>query len=387
MPEALVLRKDGELTASDAIKLFDNITDDNGEKLTQSKKRGHLRFLMQKLWLDKVQNICSLPDGSTMPIIVQHSPDGYKKVCYFNTAAAPQELVLKAFAARMGITYKSARPKAKQPGELIVSEVKHLFDGIRAGEKKLSGFKKQDKMNALFKTLYKTPDANTCQTPDGEIPIIVERIGINNRTAYCLNTVKHRRIVLEAFAAWAGCVYLPQKEAQLPPPEKLDGELTARECARIFHKVDNKKAGEFKKYTSERLADWFQYIYENPLLNQAMLPNGAAVELVVYRQSYAQKCFCLNTADDIAKPFVIRRVAEIADAEICLDNLKLHPKSKSTLYKAIIALAKAEQTASAESDKAYYHAYAQKAYEVLSPQSRELTVAEWLSRHAAAKRR
>ena len=130
---------------------------------------------------------------------------------------------------------------------------------------------------------------------------------------------------------------------------------------------------------------WFEYIYNNPKLNQVRLPNGSSVEVIVRRQSYAQQCYCLNTSDETVKPFVLKRVAEISKAEICLENLPLKPHSKNALYKSIIAVCKAEQTAKTESDKTYYHTYTQKAYESLSPQSRELTVIEWLQ-HIASKK-
>ena len=385
MTDAIELKQEGELNAAEVVKFFDNVRNENGEKLTQSEKRGHLRFLFVQLYQDKEKNKCELSDGATVPIVVHRRQEGRASAYYLNTARAPRDAIFKAFAERTGITYRTQKPEAKKIGELIVSDVKHLFDDVKSEDgKKLSGFKKQDRLNGLFRKLYEHPEENICEVAGKKIPIIVERLGVNNKTAFCINGTESRQEVLEAFANWAGCRYCPEKEEPENLQEKQAGELTARECARIFHKVEN-RSHEYKKYTSERLVQWFEYIYNNPKLNQVRLPNGSSVEVIVRRQSYAQQCYCLNTSDETVKPFVLKRVAEISKAEICLENLHLKPHSKNVLYKSIIAVCKAEQTAKKESDRAYYRTYAQKAYESLSPHSGELTVTEWLQHIASQK--
>lgn len=385
MTETIELKQEGELNAAEVVKFFDNVRNEKGEKLTQSEKRGHLRFLFVQLYQDKEKNTCELPDGRVVPIVVHRRQEGRASAYYLNTVQAPQEAILKAFAERTGITYRTRKPEAKKIGELIVSDVKHLFDEVKSEDgKKLSGFKKQDRLNGLFRKLYEHPEENICKVAGKEIPIIVERLGINNKAAFCLNSSEHHQEILAAFAKWAKCHYCPEKEEPEQLQEKQAGELTARECARIFHKVEN-RGYEYKKYTSEKLVQWFEYIYNHQHLNQVHLPNGSEVELIVRRQSYAQQCYCLNTSDEIVKPFVLKRIAEITKAEICWDNLHIKAHHKNALYKSIIAVCKAEQTAKNEKDKTYYHTYAQKAYESLSPQSRELTVTEWLQHIASQK--
>lgn len=385
MTENVEIKQEGELNASEAVKFFDNIRNENGEKLTQSEKRGHLRFLFAKLYQNKEKNKCTLSDGKVVPIVVHHRQEGRASAYYLNTSEAPQEEILKAFAKQMEITCRLGRPEAKKTGELIVSDTKHLLDDVKSEDgKKLSGFKKQDRLNGLFRKLYERPKDNICVISGVKLPIIVERLGVNNKTMYCLNTSKYRQEIIQAFAKWANCKYCPEKEEPENLPEKQFGELTPRDCAKIFHKVEN-RGKVYKKYTSERLAEWFEYIYKHPHINQARLPNGSSTELVVRRQSYAQQCYCLNTADEIAKPFVLKRIAETTKAEICFKNLEIKSQSKNALYKSIIAVCKAEQKTEQTQDKIYYRTYAQKAYESLSPQSQELTVTEWLSRIAAKK--
>lgn len=385
MTETIELKQEGELNAAEVVKFFDNVRNEKGEKLTQSEKRGHLRFLFVQLYQNKEKNKCTLSNGTIVPIVVHRRQEGRAAAYYLNTAQADKEVILKAFAEQTGITYRTRKPEAKKIGELIVSDVKHLFDEVKSEDgKKLSGFKKQDRLNGLFRKLYESTEDNICKIGGKEIPIIVERLGINNKTAYCLNSSEHHQEILAAFANWANCRYCPEKEEPEQLQEKQAGELTARECARIFHKVEN-RGHEYKKYTSEKLVQWFEYIYNHQHLNQVRLPNGSEVELVVRRQSYAQQCYCLNTSDEIAKPFVLKRIAEITKAEICWDNLQIKAHSKNALYRSIIAVCKAEQTTQKENDKVYYHTYAQKAYESLSPQSRELTVTEWLEHIASQK--
>ncbi len=385
MTETIELKQEGELNASEVVKYFDNIKNAEGKKLTQSEKRGYIRFLFAKLCEDNERNKCILANGKVVPIVVHRRQEGRAAAYYLNTAKAPKEEILRAFAQRVGAEYKTSKPKAKNLDELIVSDVKHLLDDIKSEEgKKLSGFKKQDKLNNLFRELYHTPSANKYMTPDGEIPIIVERLGVNNKTAYCLNCVINRQDILEAFAKWAGCKYCPEKENKENLAEKQEGELTARECAKIFHKVEN-RGMEYKKYGSEKILAWFNFIYRHEKLNQAELPNGSCVTLVVRRRSYSQECLCLNTADEIVKPFVLKRMAEITKSEICIENLRFNPQSKTSLYRSIVALNKAAQGASQE-DEQYYRAYAQKAYQSLSPQSKEITVSEWLAKIAQNKK-
>lgn len=385
MTETIELKQEGELNASEVVKFFDNVKNENGEKLTQSEKRGRLRFLFTKLYQNKAKNRCTLPDGKAVPIVVHRRQEGRAPAYYLNTAQAPKEIILKTFAEQTGITYKNERPQAKKIGELIVSDVKHLFDNVKSEDgKKLSGFKKQDRLNGLFRKLYERPEDNTCEISGKKQAIIVERLGINNKTMYCLNSSEHRQEILSAFAKWADCKYCSEKEDAEKLQEKQDGELTPRECARIFHKVEN-YGKAYKKYTSEKLAQWFEHIYNHPNLNQVNLPNSSAVAIVVRRQSYAQQCYCLNTADEVIKPFVLKQIAEITKAEICFDNLCIKKHSKNALYKSILAVCKAEQKATNIQDKKYYRRYAQKAYESLSPQSRELTVSEWLQHIATQK--
>jgi len=378
MLEDLKAKQPGELNAAEAVKFFDGITDASGAKLVQSLKRAQLRMLFIRLYNSPQQNVCTLKNGTNVPIIVKRRDAGRAAAYYLNT---PSSEIMPAFANAVGIRYRGkTRPQNKQSGDLIAAEVKHLFDNITVAGKKISGAKKQNELQKLFFELWQNPKQNLFYNAQNELlPIVVQRLGINNKIAYCLNAGSDRHAALSAFAAWSGCDYLEEKENAVNPPAKQSGELTSRECARIFHKVENRNPNTFLKYAAERLADWFKYIYNTPHLNKVILPDKTEVPLVVYRQSMSQKCFCLNTSDEIAKPFVIKKMAELSGADVCFFNLKIAPQTKSSLYKAIVAVAKAECCAVSKEDKDYYHAYAQKAYQILSPQSKQLTIGEWLA--------
>ena len=52
--------REDELKANDAATLFDNVTDCNGRRLSQSEKRARLLELMKSLSLNTEKNICKL---------------------------------------------------------------------------------------------------------------------------------------------------------------------------------------------------------------------------------------------------------------------------------------------------------------------------------------
>lgn len=369
-----------DLKSNDADKYFDDICDENGHKLTKSAKRTKLMLLMRELYNQRAsENNCQLQSGEIVPIIIAKRHPKRGKFCYFNTSSAPVEDVLQAFAEKTSITCKLTRPEPKKEGELIVADVKHLLDNVTVKGKKVSDIRKQQELNRLFYQLYHTPQDNICQLPNGKsIPIVVERLSENNWNVFCLNTSEHRSEVLSAFASWAGCTYCIEKENAITPPEKHPHEMTARQCARIFHGVSNLDGSMTKRDASPKLVEWFAHIYSSPTLNEVTLPNGEQVPLVVYRQSHSQKCLCLNTSDESIKPFVIYQMAQITEANICLPNLQIHNDNPSAVYQAIIRLAKAEQRENDTQHILFYREYAQKAWHVFAPESRETNVAEWL---------
>lgn len=369
-----------DLKANDADKFFDNICDEKGNKLTKSAKRTRLKLLMRKLYhFQPEQNICRLKDGRNVPIVIAKRQPKRGEFCYFNTTSEPVEEILQAFAERMNITCRLSRPEPKKENELIVSDIKHLMDNVKVDGKKVSDFKKQEQLNKLFQQLYQSPSENICQTEDGKtIPIIVERLSVNNWNTLCLNTSEYRAEVLAAFAAYADCTYCYEKENAVTPPKRLKKEMTARECARIFHGVPNLDGSMVKRDASPKLVEWFAHIYERPSLNKTKLPDGTEVPLLVYRISRSQKCLCLNTADESVKPFVIKRMAEITDASICLDNLKIHSDDVVSLRKAIISLAKASAQTEKVKEITYYEAYANKVLFTMSPNGKEFNAKEWM---------
>ena len=372
-----------DLKANDTYKFFDNICDETGQKLTKAAKRSKLMRMMRELYYDHPEeNKYTLPTGETVPLIVAKRHPKHGEFCYFNTSTVSAEEILPVFAAKMHITCKLTRPAPKQEGELIVADIKNLMDNVTINGKKVSDIRKQQELNRLFYRLYHTPEENICQVSDGkEIPIIVERLSVNNWNTLCLNTAEHRAEVLSAFAAWAGCTYCQEKENAITPPERIKTEMTARECARIFHGVSNLDDNNAKRDASPRLVEWFSHIYARPALNKVTLPNNKEVPLLVYRISRAQKCVCLNTADESIKPFVIKRMAEITGAEICVANVPIYTEQPRNVYQAIIRLAKAEQQEHNPQVVQYYREYAHKAWRVLSPESKEASVAEWLLKH------
>lgn len=370
-------KKRGELTASSVVKLFDNVRDENGKKLVQVAKRSRLLALMKTMVQDPEKNKCTLKNGQVVPIIVIRQEPKRGAFCYFNTEEAPLEEILRAFAEKNDITYCSKQIKLRHPQEMIANEAKQFLDDVSKNGKRLSGTEKLDHLLNLFEELYHTPEQNKTVLPDGEeIPLVVERIGANNRSAYCLNTSEHRVEVLTAFAKVVGCVYRQDKESWEELPKKCFGEMTARESSRVFHNVPDLNIDLPQKDASPRLVKWFQYIYERAQLNQVRLPDESVVPVVVPRQSHSQRCLCLNTSDELVKPFVIKRLSEITKSDICLDNLKIMVKDCTRLEKTMFNLMKLVGQTSIPEEQLYYRSYAQKVYLALSC-GQEMTVFEW----------
>lgn len=374
--------REGELKANDAVIYFDNICDKNGSKLTKSEKRTRLKEMMKEVYDNPEQNSFLLSDGNRQPLIVCRQNPGRAKFYYFNTVDAPRDEVLQAFAEKTGITFKQEKIPHKRIGELTANDAKQFLDNITENGRKLAGIHKLKKLHQLFYELYLSKN-NVCLSPNGNIPIIVKRLGDNNKATFCLNTSQHRADVLEAFSTAIGAVYLKEKENDETPPEKTAGELTARDCARIFHNVPNPDGGMEKRDASSKLVKWFQRIYNSPRLNKVTLPNGKEIPLLVKRQSVAQRCVCLNSSDEIAKPFVIFMMAKIMHSDICLNNIKISTHDGEKLYRAIILLNKAIYFAPKDEDKIYYRNYAQRAYEKLSPKTDKITFSEWLKDHTS----
>ncbi len=376
-----------DLKANDADKFFDNICGENGQKLAKSAKRTKLMQMMRDLYYNRSEeNKCTLSTGETVPLIIAKRHPKRGEFCYFNTSSAPVEEILQAFAEKMNITCKLTRPEPKREGELIVSDIKYLMDNVTVEGKKVSDFRKQERLNELFAELYNTPAANVCCTTDGKnIPIVIKRLSVNNWNFLCLNTSEYRTEVLSAFANFAGCRYCQEKENAVTPPERQKTEMTARECARIFHGVPNLDGSMLKRDASPKLVEWFAHIYNKPALNSVTLPDGTETPLLVRRISHSQQCLCLNTSDEKVKPFVIKKMSEITGAIVCLDNLKIHDTNLTDLHKAVIWLKKAEQTASNPQDAAYYQMYAEKAWRTMTPASKAFNVAEWLAEQKGRK--
>lgn len=369
-----------DLKSNDADRFFNNVCDKQGNKLVKSAKRSMLRVLMREMYyMHPEQNICKLKDGREVPIIIAKKHPKRGLFCYFNTSAAPAEEILQAFAEKTNLTCKFTRPALKKENELIVSDIKHLMDDVKVNGKKVSDFQKQEQLNTLFEQLFNTPEDNICHTQDGrEIPIIIERLSVNNWNTLCLNTSEYRAEVLRAFAEYADCTYCQEKEGQVNPPERDKKEMTARECSRIFHGVPNLDGSMTKRDASPKLVEWFAYIYNKPTLNNVRLPDGAEVPLLVHRISRSQKCYCLNTSDESVKPFVIKRMAEITEANICLDNLKIHTDNIQALRKAVKSLALASSKTETPKEITYFEMYANKVWRAMSPNAKEFNAAEWL---------
>lgn len=379
--------KNGEFIANDVVKFFDNVCDKDGIKLSKSQKRSRILELMKKLNLDKENNTCILEDGRIVPIIVERKYEGRPVYCYFNTANAPQDEILKAFAKKFNIEYIKEKPEPKKEGELIAQEVLHLFDEVKVKEKKVAGDKKRATMILLFQKLYKDKEKNTCILSNGDkIPIIVKRTGENGHIAYYLNASTHRKEVLSAFAQKTDCFYLDFKENMEKPICKQEGELTSRECAKIFHSVGECYNKDKKKENKEKILQWFHYIYEHPTINTVTLPDGCKVDLVVRRLSRSQDCLCLNTADASIKPFVLKRVAEISNSTLCLDNIDLSKDDKKQLYLSLRQLAIASDKTASDDAKEYYLAYAQKAFLAAKIKTKCYTVTDYFESLAKKKR-
>ena len=370
--------KDGELKANDAVKFFKNITDENKNILSKSPKRARLLELMKKMLLDSKANTCTLSSGKIVPIIVERKYKGRGVFCYFNTADYPRDEILQAFAKINNITYVSQEIENKKEGELIAQEILHLIDDVKVNGKKVSGIQKVKEAIILFQKLYKDEKNNVCRLNNNEeIPIIVKRKGINNRVAYCLNSSEHKIEIMRAFAKYAGCTYLEYKENEATPEPKHERELTARACAKIFHKV-RRYTDKPKRENKENLVSWFKYIYENPSLNKVTLPDGRTVDVVVKRLSGSQHFLCLNTSNAIAKPYVIKRVADITEAEVCFDNIDLSKDDIKELCSSIKHLTNSAQSSNDAEASSYYRSYAQRAYAKANIHTQYATAKEWI---------
>jgi len=371
--------RDGELNASTAVKFFDNICNEQGVKLVKSEKRAYLKEEMAKLYyLHPDKNVCHLADGRVVPIVVCRQNPGRGAFCYFNNIDAPLTEILAAFAKVTGITYKQNHVEPKKKGELIATDAKQFLDDICESGRKLAGAEKLKKIHLLFNELYHQPQQNRCQTPEGIRPIIVARCGENNHFALCLNTSSYRQEIFKSFCKWAHCSYLQDKEnADVLQPKQKD-ELTARTCARIFHDVANPHGGYIHQDCSPKLVEWFTVIANSSHLNQVNLPDGKVIPLVVARKSHSQSCYCLNTSDEIAKPFVIWKVAQITKAKICLKNIPLSQKNTKQTYKAMKTLIKqCTKAKSNGSEQQFYKNYADMLFNKLNISS-ELTLSAWL---------
>lgn len=372
----------GELKADEAVRFFDNICDENGCKLTKSKKRTRLKEKMSQLYyLHPDKNKCLLKDGTIVDIIVVRRNPGRGAFCYFNNVNAPMDEIFRAFAEIEGITYKEQNTEHKREGDLSADDAKQFLDNITVNNKKLSGSLKLSRLHQLFASLYNSPEQNICETPQGQKPIVVERISENNWPVLYLNTSENRQEILQAFADWSGCLYRKDKEKRKVLEKKQKGELTARDCARIFHNVADKERRDFKRDASPKLVEWFNYIGNTPNLNQVTLPDGRVEPLVVERQSCAQKCWCLNVSDESIKPFVINRMAEISQSDVCIRNIKLSEDQSKELYQTMIILSNLSQTTEKSTEENYYHSYAEKIYQKLSIGS-ELTLNSYLKNKA-----
>jgi hypothetical protein len=370
--------KDGELKANDVASLFDNVTDGSGNRLSKSEKRARILVLMKELSVNPEKNICKLATGECVPIIVERKYEGRPIYCYFNTHDVPKDDILQAFADVNSIAYVNQKPDMKKEGELIAQEILHLIDNVTVNGKKVAGTRKIREMIALYQRLYKDTSRNVCILDDGsQIPIIVKRRGENNRIAYYLNSSENREAVFRAFAEYGGCSYLEHKENEVTPEDRHPCELTARECAKIFHKTNCCSLNERKRETKEHLVLWFKYIYNNKEMNKVELPDGRVVDAVVRRLSHSQRFLCLNTADATIKPFVIKKIAEITEAVVCFDNLDLSKDDKKQLCASIKHLLLAEANDLDGSSRGYYHSYAQKAFEAINVKTKHLTVKSW----------
>lgn len=387
MSQKLQPARPGEMTASAAVNFFDNICDDAGNKLTKSAKRTRLKEKMMQLYYTHPEdNFCILSDEKKVAIIVCRQGEGRAAFCYFNNVDAPQDAVLRAFAEKEGITYKQQQAEYKHTGELIANDAKQYFDDVcDASGNKLTGFAKLERLHQLFAAIYQDKESNTCITPDGIIPLIVVRKGENSRDAYCLNTSLYRAEVMQAFADKTNCTYRQDKENKTIQLPKQKGELTARDCARIFHNVPNLDGSDSKRYTSPKLVEWFTYIGTDDRLNQITLPSGEIVPIVVYRQSHAQQCWCLNTSDERIKPFVIKRVSQITKADICLENITFAPDKPKELYQTIISLAKEASKSENTKSNLYYSEYAKKIYHDMRF-GKETNLTDWIIKQKNKKK-
>lgn len=384
MNNTLILKKEGEIVGSHSDKYFENVIGEDGVKQTKQDKRHRIVELMDELY-NSCENFCQVSDGRVVPIVIERTDKIGRKLRYFNTADAPKDEILKAFALSVNINYVEEKPAPKQIGELIAADVNHLFDDIKVNNKKVSGDKKQNRLVQLFRSLYSTPQENICIIKGEAYPIIVERTGYNNKAVCCLNASDYRAEILSAFANWADCVYCQEKEDIIDPPVRQKTEMSTRDSARVYHAVPNLDDYNPKQDGRIRLVEWFKHIYDDSKLNRVILPNGAEAELIVKRKSCSRTAYFLNTSDENIKPFVIKKVADIIGATICIDNLKINTTDTQTIHNIIFSTKKEAKKSLNEDDANYYNAYAQIAYNTLSTKKEYITVNDWIKNNSKSK--
>ncbi|MBR5154830.1 MAG: hypothetical protein IKW58_03805 [Alphaproteobacteria bacterium] len=388
LDEKLIPPHEEELKSNDVVKFFDNVYDENGVHLVQAPKRAYIKKLMETLYNDAKRNQIKLEDGTSAPIVVKRKYEGRASFCYFNTHELSQDEALKAFADIFGITYINKKPETKQKGELIAQEALFFLDDIKLPPhlKKLTGKEKSAQVILLFQQLYNDPIKNICTLEDGtQIPIIIQKTGENNKLSYCLNSKLHRKEVFRAFAKETDCIYLEYKEEDTIPENKHPRELTARQCAKLFHKVGFLSQDENKQEGKERILQWFHHIYSKPELNNIKLPDGREINLLVRRLSGSQRCLCLNTEDTYVKPFVLKRFRDITESEFCFENLDLSKDDKPKLNKLLYNLAKISDNDF--SSQQFYQKYSQRAFEELKLKTHHLTVTDYLIEKAKDAKR
>lgn len=370
-----------ELRANDAVKFFTDVYDANGNYLTKSQKRTKIKNLMEELYLSKDKNQTTLQNGQTVPLIVARRHPGRATYYYFNTHNAPRDEILSSFAQKTNISYLHTKPQVQTQGELIAQDVLQFLDDVKVDDKyqKATGTEKRAQVIVLFQQLYRNKQKNVCHLENGEdIPIIIKKTGLNNHIAYYLNSSVYRKEVLRAFAKATDCIYLEYKENDTIPEVKHKEELTARQCARLFHKVGFIPDNEAKYEGKERILQWFHRIYSKPEQNKVKLPDGAEVPLLVRRLSHSQRCLCLNTSNASVKPFVLKRFNELSQSEFCFDNLTFSKEENKELHSTIFKLAKIYQKTEDIREKEFFHRYAERAFESLNIKTPHITVKDYL---------
>ena len=185
-------KKEGELIAQEILHLLDNVKVNN-KKVSGDQKRARTIWLFQQVYKNNQNNVCVLPNGQCIPIIVKRTGEN-NKVGYFLNSSEHRTEVLRAFARAVDCTYLDAKenditPEKKKKGELTARDSVKIFHEVEdCPSSEVSKGSKEKLLDWFNYIYYQRPELNKVRLPNGVVvDVFVRRISRSQRCV-CLNT-------------------------------------------------------------------------------------------------------------------------------------------------------------------------------------------------------